>query len=197
MIKIRVNFQCPFTWIALVTFGIFLPLFLTTNFCQLVAPSQKDEHNYLFTLSAAGSAEQNQFLRADILTQNYLYVGGHGIGNPSDGIVGILDKRGRSESIVDAKDLAKLIAEEKKNRGIPENFPVFLLSCNSGAGSKSYAQRLSDILKVEVVAPTEWLVIDHYGFVRTGQNKLTAYLSFGRLSLKRFSPKKSLNLKGI
>ena len=189
MEKVRVNLRCPLTWIALVTFFLFLPLFLTTNYCQFVAPPSRPEQNYLYALSAKGSAEHNQFLRAVILSPYYFYVGGHGIGNPSDGIIGIMDKRGNTENVLGEEALAKLITAEKKNRGIPEDFPVFLLSCNSGAGSHSYAQRLSDILKVEVVAPTEWLVIDHYGYVRTGHNKLTAYFSYGRLSLKRFIPK--------
>jgi hypothetical protein len=186
--KACVNLRCPFTWIALITFVFLLPLFLTTNYCQLVAPNYRDEHKYLFTLSADGSAEHFQFQRAGILSQKYFYVGGHGVGNPKQGIVGIMDKRGSNVTVVDEKELAKLIINEKKSRGIPEDLPVFLLSCNSGAGKRSYAQNLSDLLNVEVVAPNEWLVIDHYGFVRTGQNKISAYFSFGRLSLERFTP---------
>lgn len=167
---------------------MFLPLALTTLYCQLVSPGLRPEHHNLFALAEQGTPEQNQFFRADILTGNYFYVGGHGIGNPTDGIAGILDKRGGRANLLNAEALSKLIVEEKISRGIPANAPVFLLSCNSGAGDRSFAQKLSDILHVEVVAPTEWLVIDHYGFVRSGQNKLTAYFSYGRLSLKRFSP---------
>jgi hypothetical protein len=153
---------------------------------DLTPPQARPEHNNLITLFEDGSPEEYQFKRLDMLSLDYLFVAAHGIGNSKDGITSVTDKRSGRVVEVTVEKLAQIIREQKEARGLPDQMPIYLMACNAGAGNNAFAKRLSELLQVEVVAPDEWLVVDQLGISRTGDNLLTAYFNYGKMSFKRF-----------
>lgn len=73
---------------------------------------------------------------------------------------------------LDAKELAEII---RGSAGYREGAPVRLVSCQTGAdmpdGSKNFAQRLSEELGVEVLAPNTDSWVDNYGNVYASESR--------------------------
>lgn len=175
-------------WIGFVAWLFSVAVFSVTLFLELTPPPSREVHRNLLTLFPAGSPNEYQFKRMDILSDDYLFVGSHGIGSNKEGIQWITDERSGVKRNVSPEQLAEIIVKEKTLRGISADLPIFLLACNAGAGKEPYAYKLSKLLGVAVLAPTEWLVVDHFGISRSGENLLTAYFNYGNLSVRSFSP---------
>lgn len=71
------------------------------------------------------------------------------------------------DSVTDADELAKIIIMRKDYN----NQPIRLLSCEAGKGNNCIAQRLSNILGVPVLAPTEVIWAKSSGDYEVGTEK--------------------------
>lgn len=85
------------------------------------------------------------------------------------------------DSVIDADELAKIIIMRKDYN----NQPIRLLSCETGKGNNCIAQKLSDLLGVSVLAPTEVIWAKSSGDYEVGTDK-------GKQNgmMKTFIPKK-------
>lgn len=63
------------------------------------------------------------------------------------------------ELVYNAKEAAKLIINSREFCGKP----IRLISCNAGQGENCIAQQISDILGVDVLAPTEAVYVNGFG----------------------------------
>lgn len=157
-------------------------------YLDLTPPADRPEHRYLLTLFPDNRRETYSFKRLDRLSDRYFFVATHGIGNQESGVSSITDERTDAKKSLLAKELADIIVAKRKRLEIDDALPIFLMACNAGAGKQPFAQTLSDELGVAVRAPTQWLIVDHFGWSRTGSNILTAYFNFGEFSSRTFYP---------
>lgn len=184
--RIKESLAKPLYQVGFASWLLAVVVFSGTLALDLTPPQARPEHHNLITLLEDGSPEEYQFKRLDVLSSDYLFVAAHGVGNNKEGIEFVTDKRSGKAVEISVEILAQIIREQKQARGLPDQMPIYLMACNAGAGNNAFAKRLSELLKVEVVAPDEWLVVDQLGISRTGNNLLTAYFNYGNMSLKQF-----------
>lgn len=152
---------------------------------MVIPPTNKAEHHWLFSLEPSGSAGEYFFKRLNFIEPEVFFVGAHGVGG-LDGIHHVQDNRLGKSRLLTPAGLAKEINREKIQRGIALSTPIYLLACNGGSGSHSFAQELSNILKVDVIAPDQWLFVYPWGETGTGRSVVSAFFNSGGSSFRRF-----------
>ncbi len=144
------------------------------------------DRDMIFLLSKEDSQDWNRSLKSNRLVPDYFYVFAHSNGNPEKGARFMSDERTDKRVYYTPRAMAELIQKEMAERNIPLNTPVFLMSCNTGAGIDPFGKMVSSFLSSEVVAVDQWLLVDDLGITRTASNVWWGYVNPMGFSYKRF-----------
>lgn len=165
-------------WFVIIVFliigGGFSSLFAYLIFLDVVRDVPREEHSYLVHFFQPGSSEEFRFERLDILSKNALFIAGHGTWAGDGQESFIRDDSGETRKYLSPNEIAEVINMNLEMRNLPSNIPIYLMACNSGRGSNSFALRLSQLIPNNISAPTGWLVVYPWGSSSTGSSQFKA-----------------------
>ncbi len=159
---------------------------VATLYLSYTQETSRIDPNMIFVLSKEGSHDWNRSLKSNKTMPGFFYVFGHSVGDPNKSVEYMKDERTDKLSYYTPRAMAELIQNKMTERNIPLNTPVFLMSCNTGAGKEPFAQKVSEHLKGEVLATDQWLIINDFGITRTASNKWWGFLDLISFSYRRF-----------
>lgn len=174
----------------------FSSLFAYLIFLDVVRGEQREEHSYLVHFFQPGSTEEFRFERLDILSKNALFVAGHGTWAGEGQETFIRDDSGETRKYLSPDQIAEIIIENIEMRNLPSNIPIYIMACNSGRGSNSFALRLSQLIPNTISAPTGWLVVYPWGSSSTGSSQFKALTNSGSPSFQSFKGGKVVSIQG-
>ncbi len=187
-------------WFVIIVFlvigGGFSSLFTYLIFLDVVRDTPREEHSYLVHFFQPGSSEEFRFERLDILSKSSLFIAGHGTWAGEGKETFIRDDSGETRKYLSPEEIAEIIINNIETRNLPSNIPIYLMACNSGRGSNSFAMRLSQLIPNNISAPTGWLAVYPWGSSGTGSSKLKALTNTGHLNFKSFEGGKEVIHQG-